>query len=126
MRPLDCGSGTLCVMNVGSLPIAGGYCSTLGCGGLAQSACESGGGVCASLTGSALGNLCLMRCSLPAGETFGRCRADQPGKYICARVTNTQVNETLCIPDCETTPAMCTGGSRCDLRTHRCVAGSAP
>jgi hypothetical protein len=123
-RLLDCGGGMLCTTTVGSVTIPGGYCTTLGCTGPSRSACEAGGGVCTALAGSALSNACLMRCSLPAGETFGRCRDDQPGKYICARITNTQINETLCIPDCESTPAICTGGSRCDLRTHRCVGGS--
>lgn len=126
-RITECATGLVCP-DAATLP--GGYCTTAGCavataaGRAARAQCEGGGGVC--VTGAGLGALgtCMMRCSLPAGETFGRCRADQVGKYICARVTNAQINETLCLPDCEALPALCTNGARCDLRTHLCVGGA--
>ncbi len=117
-----CGTGLLCA-ETADLP--GGYCSLIGCGGSLPAAralrttCEGAGGVCLGGYGIGSGGACAMRCSLPAGETFGRCRADQPGRYICVRVTNTQINETLCIPDCVANPSMC-GSGMCNARTHLC------
>lgn len=96
----------------------GGYCTQLACN---EAACGAAGGVCIP---SAVGQVCAMRCTLPQGEPFARCRDDQPGRYVCAHLVSRSLDATVCVPDCTTTPAACGAGTRCDPRTRACVAGS--
>lgn len=118
-RGSDCATGLRC----SELGTPGGYCTT-NCG--LGTSCDAVGGVCVARAGWGLPSVCVMRCSLPEGASFGRCRDDQPGRYICARVTNSQINDTLCIPDCATNSALCTNGATCNLRTHLCEGAATP
>ncbi len=115
----SCSSGTNCFTQV-----PGGYCSMSCVLPINRNACQSAGGACVNVTGVPFGEACIMRCSLPAGETVARCRNDQPGRYVCTRVQTRMLDEVLCIPDCATTPSICGASSHCDLRTHLCVGNS--